>query len=395
VLPDGRVDLIWASDGKVLVIGPQTRALVRPLAPHVVVVGLRFLPGVGPPLLGVPAHELADMHVSLEAIDARPAAALVRDLVGLEHHGDAPARIARAVARRMDSYRYRCPDTVVRRAATLLRRSDARVERVANALSISERQLQRRFREAVGYGPKTLHRVLRFQRLLQALSNGSRQAGGVASIATAIGYSDQAHLTREVRALSGLSPLRLERTLGILRDEGASGVFKTGGQLRDASPESILGSNPRAGRASTSNRPCRLHTAQPMAEDKVQIVERAFDAICRRDIDGLLELYDPDIEFLPLTGTLVESGGYAGHAGVRDYFEEVAQVWEEMRPYAHTTQPVGDHVVVTGGCAVRGMGSGVESDDRMAWVITVQNGKIVRHRGYARAEEALEAVGLY
>ena len=130
-----------------------------------------------------------------------------------------------------------------------------------------------------------------------------------------------------------------------------------------------------------------------MSDENVQIVQLAFEAIRRRDIEGLLQLYDPDIEFMPLTGTLVESGGYAGHAGVRDYFDEVAQVWEEMRPYAHTTQPVGDHVVVMGGCAVRGIGSGLESDDRMAWVITVQNGKIVRHRAFARAEEALEAVG--
>ena len=96
---------------------------------------------------------------------------------------------------------------------------------------------------------------------------------------------------------------------------------------------------------------------------------------------------------MPLTGIHVESGGY-GHAGVRDYFDEVAQVWEEMRPYAHTTQPVGEHVVVMGGRAVRGIGSGLESDDPMAWVITLRDGKIVRHRAFGRAEEALEAVGL-
>jgi ketosteroid isomerase-like protein len=132
----------------------------------------------------------------------------------------------------------------------------------------------------------------------------------------------------------------------------------------------------------------------PMSQQNVEIVQLAFEAIRQRDVEGLLALYDADIEFMPLTGTLVESGGYAGHAGVRDYFDEVAQVWEEMRPYAHTTQPVGDHVVVTGGCAVRGIGSGVESDDRMAWVITLRDGKILRHRGFGSAEEALGAVGL-
>ena len=33
------------------------------------------------------------------------------------------------------------------------------------------------------------------------------------------------------------------------------------------------------------------------------------------DVDELLRLYAPDVEFLPLTGTLVESGGYRGHEG--------------------------------------------------------------------------------
>jgi ketosteroid isomerase-like protein len=128
--------------------------------------------------------------------------------------------------------------------------------------------------------------------------------------------------------------------------------------------------------------------------DNVEIVRRAFDAIGRRDIDALLELYDAQIEFLPLTGTQVESGGYAGHAGVRSYFQEVAEVWEEMRPYADALWAVGDHVVVLGGCVVRGRGSGAESDGPMAWVITFDVGKIVRHRGYQTAEDALDAVGL-
>jgi AraC-like DNA-binding protein len=226
VLPDGRVDLIWAADGQIVVAGPQTRPLGRPLPPHLVVVGVRFPPGVGPPLLGVAAHELADMHVSLEAIDSRPAAALRRTLMTIENPAEAPAGIGRAVARRVDARWW--PDPVVPQAAELLKRPQARVGRIAIELAISERQLERRFREAVGYGPKTLQRVLRFQRLVAALELGRARTGGLAWIAAAIGYSDQAHLTRETRELSGLSPVHLKRTLGALNDEGASGSFQDG-----------------------------------------------------------------------------------------------------------------------------------------------------------------------
>jgi AraC-like DNA-binding protein len=226
VLPDGRVDLIWAADGEVVVAGPQRRPVGRPLPPEIVVVGVRFPPGIGPPLLGVPAHELADMHVSLEAIDARPAALLRHDLVTIEDPAEAPARIARAVARRVDAYW--SPDPVVRRAAVFLEDPGTRVERVADELGLSERRLQRRFREFVGYGPKMLQRVLRFQRLLEALELGRERTDGLARIAATIGYSDQAHLTRETRELSGHTPVSLERSLLALKEERASGIFKTG-----------------------------------------------------------------------------------------------------------------------------------------------------------------------
>ena len=69
-------------------------------------------------------------------------------------------------------------------------------------------------------------------------------------------------------------------------------------------------------------------------------------------------------------------------------------MWEAMRPHAEEIRTVGDEVLLLGGCAVRGRGSGAESDSPMAWVLTVRDGKVVRHRGYPSRTEALEAVGL-
>jgi AraC-like DNA-binding protein len=246
VLPDGRVDVIWTSEGQVLVMGPQSRSLGRPASSHVVVVGVRFPPAVGPAVLGVSACELANMHLPLDAIDARPAVSLLRDLLRIENDAAAPAGIAQALLRRMDSARP--PDLAVRRAATFLENPTARVRRVADALGLSERQLQRRFREAVGYGPKTLQRILRFQRLLTAIQSGRERAGGLARIAATIGYADQAHLTRDTRAFSGLSPVQLEWTLSALQDEQATGIFKTGAQRARCRPLPLFRrTEPRAG----------------------------------------------------------------------------------------------------------------------------------------------------
>ena len=71
-------------------------------------------------------------------------------------------------------------------------------------LDMPECSLRRLCHAQFGYGPKTLERVLRFQRLL-ALARSDRQAG-LAALAADAGYADQAHLSREVRALCGITP---------------------------------------------------------------------------------------------------------------------------------------------------------------------------------------------
>ena len=94
--------------------------------------------------------------------------------------------------------------------ATLLRDPSARTEDVAGEVGLSERQLRRRCHAAAGYGPKTLQRVLRFQRFVRVL-DAVADPPDLASAAAYAGYADQAHLTRECAALSGLTPVALAR----------------------------------------------------------------------------------------------------------------------------------------------------------------------------------------
>jgi AraC-like DNA-binding protein len=65
---------------------------------------------------------------------------------------------------------------------------------------------------AVGYGPKTLHRIFRLRRFL-ALSRRPADSGSLAALALEAGYADQAHLGRECSELAGVSPSRLAGTL--------------------------------------------------------------------------------------------------------------------------------------------------------------------------------------
>ena len=128
--------------------------------------------------------------------------------------------------------------------------------------------------------------------------------------------------------------------------------------------------------------------------DTVTVVRRSLEAICARDLDTLLELYDPDVQLLPLTGTRVESGGYRGHDGVREYMSEVHDLWEVLEPVGEVFTDVGDSVLVTGRCRVRGRSSGAESNPVCAWAIRVRDGRIVSHRACESYEEALQVAGV-
>ena len=69
-----------------------------------------------------------------------------------------------------------------------------------------------------GYPPQQLGRVLRLNRVVALADAGH----GWADIAASAGFADQAHLAREVLALSGLSPTALRRERGrSIQDEAA------------------------------------------------------------------------------------------------------------------------------------------------------------------------------
>jgi AraC-like DNA-binding protein len=101
------------------------------------------------------------------------------------------------------------PDRLIPRVVELAALGTT-VRGIASEVGLSDRQLLRRCVDEVGYGPKYLVRVLRFQRLL-GLARRLPDAN-LAVLAAAAGYADQPHMSRECRALTGVTPARLVRS---------------------------------------------------------------------------------------------------------------------------------------------------------------------------------------
>ena len=213
VLPDNCADVLVFADGRAVLVGPATGVEVPALPAGTLVRGLRFEPHALGAVFGLDAAELTDQTVALDAV-LRPAlaravaeAAWGADLLGgVAGLGGAAGWLAR---RWQDVRPDRATVGIVQALTTpepALGTGAVRVETVAERLGFSPRHLRRLIRAETGLTPKTLHRVARLHDFLRRAEAGRLPVGLAAAAA---GYADQPHASREVRALTGLSPRQL------------------------------------------------------------------------------------------------------------------------------------------------------------------------------------------
>jgi AraC-like DNA-binding protein len=205
VVPDGSIDLQWV-DGVLRIAGPDREPQTEALAPGAIVVGFRFRPGHAAEWLGLSAAELLNRRIPLDEIWGRDAGRLAEAASAARGIAGLVQGLEGALARRGAGL---APSDDHSRAAYRLLAAGAPPGRelipwLGEELALSERTLRRRFGEAFGYGPKTLDRILRFQRFLALLRGAGPRS--LAGLAAAAGYADQAHLTRESRRLAGGTP---------------------------------------------------------------------------------------------------------------------------------------------------------------------------------------------
>jgi AraC-like DNA-binding protein len=205
VLPDGCVDLLWR-EGELVLAGLDRTARSSRVAPGERILGLRLRPGVAGAVLGMPASEVLDIHVKLEELLGPAASELAARLAETDGDDEAFGVLEGMVGSQLEGGG---PDPLVLAATRRLGFLGSRIDRLAESLGISDRQLRRRFHESVGYGPKTLDRVLRFRRLVAQAGAVAAGESDLARLAADLGYADQAHMTRDCMRLAGRTPTQL------------------------------------------------------------------------------------------------------------------------------------------------------------------------------------------
>lgn len=232
IVPDGCVELVLnladrfvqadaggALQPRELLVGQMTRPTVASPTGEVDLLGIRFWPGRAGALLRTPMWELQDQLIAASSV-----------LPGLDGLADGlrdrspSARLAHLAevlapyCARVAPERLRGVDAALTQIATT--RGVLSIDRLAARAGVTRRHLERQFREQVGLGIKQVARITRIQSVV-AFVQSERSLSG-AEIAAHFGYSDQAHLIHECRALTGRTPRRLittERSLSRLMRE--------------------------------------------------------------------------------------------------------------------------------------------------------------------------------
>jgi len=205
VCPDGCMDLVCHFRGgafnSMILVGAMTCPAMVPIFPDDSFFGVRFQPGMLPSFADCDPASLCDRTIDL--IGNR----LWRRAAKLAH--ELPRSCSSAELRQIFTAMIPSPKHVTRVQSTLCRMVQSQgslsLEQVIAHSNMSERSFRRECLLTAGITPKMLQRVLRFRRASKLLA----QTGDICVSALESGFCDQAHMTREFRVLSGLTPAQL------------------------------------------------------------------------------------------------------------------------------------------------------------------------------------------
>ena len=193
-----------------IVGGPRSSAYIKQVA-DAETVGVELTAGATLALLGVPGRQLAELHAPLDDLLGPVTESWCDELAGLP---SASARALRFEALLTSRLRERVLHPVVRHAIS--RFSDGigsvSVSAVVSESGYSHRRFISLFEESTGITPKRFARVVRFRETLEALQRCEQGAESLGALAVALGYADQAHLTREFREYTGITPARYRQS---------------------------------------------------------------------------------------------------------------------------------------------------------------------------------------
>jgi ketosteroid isomerase-like protein len=122
----------------------------------------------------------------------------------------------------------------------------------------------------------------------------------------------------------------------------------------------------------------------------MDVVRAVFAAFAERDVEGVLAHAHSEIEFTAVTGGHAgRTEPYRGHDGLREYFRDVAAIWDDLRLTPTDFHEADGTILVTGRVSARSPARVVAGST--GWIWRLRDGKVVYVRVYPSASEAMAA----
>jgi ketosteroid isomerase-like protein len=129
-----------------------------------------------------------------------------------------------------------------------------------------------------------------------------------------------------------------------------------------------------------------------MREEDLEALRRGYEALNRGEVESVLELIDPDIEWQPGQDD-PQFGTFTGRAGFETLLRSWSESFDEFRVEPVEMTIAGDSVVVVVRQSGRGHGSGVALEARTVHRWTIRDGMAVAWSAHRSRTEALAAIG--
>ena len=202
------------------VVGPVLAARVVDVDGGISYRGVRFWPDTGATACGMPAESLRGASLAAEEVFGPALRPVAAGLAAVSDNAEIASLFDAWLGERLPRDAT-APDPLVRSAILRIieQRGATPIPEVAEYVGLGLRQLQRRFRDAVGLTPKEYARI---RRIRSALGGVMRGEIGWASLALEFGYADQSHLINDFGDLTGLTPVALRERLAIIEHVGVS-----------------------------------------------------------------------------------------------------------------------------------------------------------------------------
>jgi AraC-like DNA-binding protein len=193
----------WFTDG--MFMGLWTRRFFYEYPARVRLIGVHFKPWGIAPFVDVPAAELADRWVPVDAV-------WQRSIDRIRNRAGEAASAAQALQVLEEELLCRLAETPPR-GLDLVRYAGGRLEASYGAVSVTElsdaagvrgNYLASQFKTHVGVTPKKVARIYRFARLIVGVD--AERPVDWADLAFAAGYFDQAHFSKEFKDFTGHTP---------------------------------------------------------------------------------------------------------------------------------------------------------------------------------------------